>query len=85
MPDSIMYQEDYFVVLETDQPEQFLTHEELLAKLKQILETHQDHLPRELEKFTSVEAQAKQLMDNFCEFDLEPGQYLQWYIVRLEK
>jgi hypothetical protein len=85
MPDSIMYQEDCFIVLETDQPEQFLTDEELFEKLKQILQTRQDDLPQELEKFTSLDAQAKHLMDNFCEFDLEPGQYLQWYIVRLEK
>lgn len=85
MTDSIMYQEDCFVVLETDQPEQFLTHKELLEKLTNILQARQDNLPRELEKITSIEAQAKYLMDNFCEFDLEPGQYLQWYIVRLEK
>ncbi|MGH7999850.1 MAG: chlororespiratory reduction protein 7, partial [Brasilonema sp.] len=30
MPDSIMYQKDGFVVLESDRPEQFLTAEELL-------------------------------------------------------
>ena len=36
MPDSIMYQEDGFVVLEADQPEQILTPQELLEKLKGI-------------------------------------------------
>lgn len=85
MPDSIMYQEDCFVVLEPDQPEQFLTHEELLEKLKQVLQTRQDDLPRELQKFTSLEEQASYLMNNYCELDLEPGQYLQWYVTRLEK
>jgi len=85
MPDSIMYQEDCFVVLETDQPEQFLSPEELLDKLKKVVQSHQDNLPRELTKFTSVEEQAKYLMENFCEFDVGSGEYLQWYVTRLEK
>ena len=35
MPDSIMYQEDAYVVLEADNPEQFMTPEELQNKLMQ--------------------------------------------------
>ncbi len=85
MPDSIMYQEDAYVVLEPNQPEQFLTPAELLEKLKAILVTRQDDLPRDLQKFTSVEAQAQYLMETSCEFDVGPEQYLQWYVVRLEK
>jgi hypothetical protein len=85
MPDSIMYQEDCFVVLESDQAEQFLSHQELLEKLTGILQSRQDDLPKELEKFTLIEEQAKYLMDNFCELAMPAGQYLQWYIVRLEK
>lgn len=85
MPDSIMYQEDAYVVLETNQPEQFLTPEELLEKLKSILATRQDNLPRDLQPFSSVEEQAKYLMETSCDLDMEPGEYLQWYIVRLEK
>jgi hypothetical protein len=80
-----MYQEDAYVVLEPNQPEQFLTPAELLEKLKAILVTRQDDLPRDLQKFTSVEAQAQYLMETSCEFDVDPGQYLQWYVVRLEK
>lgn len=85
MPDSIMFQEDAFVVLETNQPEQILTPEELLEKLKAILATRQDDLPRDLQKFADLEAQAKYLMNTSCELDMEPGEYLQWYVVRLEK
>lgn len=85
MPDSMMYQEDAFVVLESDLPEQFMTHEELLEKLTEILRSRQDDLPRELQKFTSVSEQARHLMNNYCELDMEPGKYLQWYIVRLDK
>ncbi|MBD0346619.1 MAG: chlororespiratory reduction protein 7 [Coleofasciculus sp. Co-bin14] len=85
MPDSIMFQEDAFVVLETNQPEQFLTPTELLEKLKGVLATRQDDLPRDLQKFASVEEQAQYLMETSCDLDVGPGEYLQWYAVRLEK
>jgi hypothetical protein len=80
-----MFQEDAFVVLEPNQPEQFLTPEELREKLKAILATRQDDLPRDLQKFASVEEQAQYLMETSCDLDVGPGQYLQWYVVRLEK
>jgi hypothetical protein len=80
-----MYQEDAFVVLESEQPEQILTHEELWEKLRQILLSHQDDLPRELQRIASVDEQAKYLRDNFCEFDVGANQYLQWHVIRLEK
>lgn len=85
MPDSIMFQEDAFVVLETNKPEQILTNLELLEKLKAILATRQDDLPRDLQKFADLKAQAQYLMDTSCELDVGPGEYLQWYVVRLEK
>ncbi len=86
MPHSLMYQQEHFVVLETNQPEQFLTASELLEKLKGILSkiNIQDFYP-ELRSFDSVEAQAKYLLDTTCELKLGVGQYLQWYAVRLEK
>jgi hypothetical protein len=80
-----MFQEDAFVVLETNQPEQFLTPTELLEKLKGVLATRQDDLPRDLQKFASVEEQAQYLMETSCDLDVGPGEYLQWYAVRLEK
>jgi len=85
MPDPLMYHQDTFVVLEADQPEQFLTTAELSEKLKGILAQRQQDLPRELQKFTSIEAQAQYLIDTSCDLDLGPGRYLQWYAVRLEK
>lgn len=80
-----MYSEDAYVLLEPNQPEQFLTPVELLERLKAILATRQDDLPRDLQKFSDLEVQAKYLMETSCELDVEPGQYLQWYVVRLEK
>ena len=85
MPDPLMYQQDAFVVLEPNKPEEFLTAVELLEKLQKLLTQRQHDLPRELQKFSSVEAQAQHLLDTSCELDVGPGQYLQWYAVRLEK
>jgi hypothetical protein len=80
-----MFQEDAYVVLETNQPEEILTPQELLEKLKAVLNQRQDDLPRDLQKFTSVEEQAQYLMETACELDVGPEGYLQWYVVRLEK
>jgi predicted HAD superfamily phosphohydrolase len=84
MVDSIMYQEDFYTILEPDRPEQFLSKEELLEKLQDILQ-QQEELPRDLQKFKSLGEQAQYLLDTACELDLAPGQYLQWYATRLEK
>ncbi|MFB8797921.1 MAG: chlororespiratory reduction protein 7 [Microcoleus sp.] len=80
-----LYDEDTFVVLETNQPEQFLTAAELLEKLKVVLASGQEDLSPDVQKFSSVEAQAKYLIDTYCELDVGPGKFLQWYAVRLEK
>ncbi len=85
MPDSLMYEQDMFVLLEPDQPEQFLTTTELLEKLKAILAQRQDNLPPDLQELRSVEAQAQRLLDTACELDVGPGQFFQWYVTRLEK
>ena len=85
MPDPLMYSEDAFVVLDSNQAEEFLTAPELLEKLKGVLAGLQDDLPRELQKFSDIEAQANHLLDTSCELDVGPGQFLQWYAVRLEK
>lgn len=85
MPDSIMYDENMYVVLETNQPELFLSPEELRIKLKEQLATMQDNLPIDLQSLDSVDEQARKLMDTGCELDLGPDQFLQWYAVRLDK
>jgi hypothetical protein len=85
MPDPMMYRQDHFVVLETNQPEQFVTADELLAKLEGILAQRQDQLPRDLQNIAAPSAQAQYLLDTACELDMGPGNFLQWYAVRLEK
>jgi hypothetical protein len=86
MPHPLMYEEDNFVVLETNQEEQFLTKLELLEKLENTLkELAFDDLTPDVQKFESVTEQAQYLIDTSCELDVGPGKYLQWYAVRLEK
>ncbi|AFZ57977.1 chlororespiratory reduction protein 7 [Anabaena cylindrica FACHB-243] len=86
MPNPLMYQQDNFVVLETNQPEQFLTTSELLEKLANTLQQLPfDDLPPDVQKFKLVSDQAQYLIDTSCELDIGPGKYLQWYAVRLEK
>lgn len=85
MPDSFMYREDAYVVLESNFPEQFLTPAEMLAKLEAVLGSYQGELSPDMQKYDSLEAKARYLMDTACEFNPEPGKYLQWYVVRLDK
>jgi hypothetical protein len=80
-------QEDYFVVLETNQAEQILTAAETLTKLTQVIIQKGAELPPGLglEQFDNPPAQAQYLLDTVCELAMGPDEYLQWYAVRLEK
>jgi Protein CHLORORESPIRATORY REDUCTION 7 len=84
---ALLHQEDYFVVLETDRPEEILAATEILAKLAQVIETQGAEMPPGLglEQFDNTAAQAQHLLDTVCELSLGPAEYLQWYAVRLEK
>lgn len=85
MPNALMYQEDMYVLLMPGEAEVFLTPAELLERLIAILGERQDNLPRDLQRFTTVAEQAQHLRDTACELELQPGEALQWYVVRLEK
>lgn len=61
-----MYQEENYVVLEPNKPEQFMTAGELLEKLRGILAQQQHNLPRDLQKLSSLDAQAQKLRDTYC-------------------
>ncbi|WPF89386.1 chlororespiratory reduction protein 7 [Cyanobacterium aponinum AL20118] len=84
MVDSIMYQEDGYVVLEPNQPEQLLTEMELLQKLEQVIESCQD-IPSDINSIDSLSEKAKYLLENYCEFNIDDDNSLQWYVVRWEK
>ena len=85
MADATMYSEEMFVLLVPGDDEIFLEPDELLAKLKNMLEDYSGLLPRDLQKIDSVDQQAKHLRDTACEFEVTPGISWQWYAVRLEK
>jgi len=85
MVDPRLYESDTFVLLEPNQPEQFLSAAELLERLETVLVNRQDDLPRDLQRFATVKEQATYLLEACCDFDVAPGQYMQWYAVRLEK
>lgn len=74
-----------YVVLVPGEDEVFLTPEELLERLQGLLQLRQADLPRDLQKFSLVDDQARHLRDTACELELRPGESMQWYIVRLEK
>ncbi|HEY9881069.1 MAG TPA: chlororespiratory reduction protein 7 [Leptolyngbyaceae cyanobacterium] len=85
MPDPLMFREEMYVLLVPGEAEVFLPPEELLDHLKVVLQERQTELPRDLQRFTTVEDQARHLRDTACELEIRPGETMQWYIVRLEK
>jgi Protein CHLORORESPIRATORY REDUCTION 7 len=85
MSDSLMFNNDAYVVLETDRPEEILTPVEMFAKLKQIVIKFAGDLPIDVQQISGVDRQVQYLLDTSCELDLAPGEYLQWYVVRLEQ
>ena len=84
MNDRALYSEENYVVLETNQPETLLTTAELRTKLLLLFQKEPDLIPADVRSL-APEDQVQSLLDTVCELDLEPGQYLQWYAIRLEK
>ena len=82
--DRALYSEEHYVVLETDQPETLLTRNELRDKLRLLFQKEPDLIPEDVRLLTP-DNQVQSLLDTVCELKLDPGQYLQWYAIRLEK
>lgn len=82
---ALMYEESYFVLLMPGASEEILTAEELQQRLEDVLRDRQDALPRDLAQQPTLASQAQYLINNACDFDLEPGQTMQWFAIRLEK
>lgn len=72
-------EEDYYVVLRTGEDEQIVTRAELEALLAQVVAST-EHL-----EGTALALQIKYLIDTACEYPTQPGEYWQWYSIRLEK
>lgn len=78
-----MYQEDGYVVLRPDQPEQLMEPDEMRDFFKSLFAAEPDLLPSELSQLPEA-AQLDKLLEDYCELDIEGG-FLQWYAVRFEK
>lgn len=85
MADSMMYSEEMFVFLTPDATETFFTPPELLEKLTALVLEHKDALPSDLKKLATDKERAQYLLKTHCEFEVAPGESVQWYAVRLEK
>ena len=83
MPDPIMYQEDGYVVLRHDQPEQLMEPAEIRAFFQDLFAKQPDLLPSELVSL-SPDEQLTKLLEDYCELEIPDG-FLQWYAVRFEK
>jgi len=81
-----MYNEDHFLVLQSGESEQILTLPELWDKLRGVLTAANiTQIPQDLQRFKTVEEQVQYLINTSCELNIVPGDFLQWYAVRLEK
>jgi hypothetical protein len=80
-----MFNNDAYVVLETNLPEEILTPAEMEAKLVSTLDRLGADLPADLVQFDNTVDRVRYLLDTSCELALAPGEYLQWYQIRLEK
>ena len=83
MPDPIMYQEDGYVVLRHDQPEQIMEPDEIRQFFTDLFAKQPDLLPSELATLPPAD-QLTKLLEDYCELDIPDG-FLQWYAVRFEK
>jgi hypothetical protein len=85
MPDSIMYQDDCYVVLSPELNEQFVSLPELKDILKNLLLKIPTQLPQDLQNISNLDSQVDRLINTVCELDCHELGVWQWYVVRLEK
>jgi hypothetical protein len=85
MSSSLLFNNDAYVVLETNQPEQLLSPAEMVDKLTTVVDDLGEDLPLDLQKFQNTAERVTYLLDTSCELNLGIGKYLEWYAVRLEK
>ncbi|AGY58908.1 chlororespiratory reduction protein 7 [Gloeobacter kilaueensis] len=74
-----MAEELYYVLLRTGADQQFVTEGELVALLSDVVGRAE-----KLEGKALAE-RVRFLIDTACDYPLEPGQYFEWYVTRLEK
>lgn len=84
MANPLMYQGEQYVVLTADGPEQFCTEAELREKLAQLL-AQATELSPELAAYPTIAERVQYLLDTGCRWEWGDQQFMEWYLVRLEK
>lgn len=85
MVDRRLYDANDFVLLRSQQQETFVTRDELLQILQEAITQYPEARSPDIARIEGVEAQAEQLLETSYELVTGPGEFLQWYAVRLEK
>ncbi|MEO0406245.1 MAG: chlororespiratory reduction protein 7 [Cyanobacteria bacterium P01_A01_bin.135] len=85
MVDPRLYESNDFVLLRSQQPEAFVNRAELLQILQEAITQYPEARSPDIARIEGIEAQAEQLLETSYELVMGPGEFLQWYAVRLEK
>lgn len=78
-------EDNYYVLLLPTADEQFLTRDEMRDFLVGLLQEHPHLVVSDLERYTGPAERAQRLLDTTCSLELNRGQFIQWYAVRLSK
>ena len=84
MPDHL-FDENHYVLLMPDCPEEFVSAEELADFLAKILEAYPEAADADVMQFPTVSERVQRLVQTTCELEIGPGESVQWYAVRLNK
>ena len=80
-----LFDENHYVLLMHNCPEEFVTAAELATFLGKLLEAYPAALDADVMAFPTAAERVERLMQTTCELDIGPGESVQWYAVRLNK
>ncbi len=85
LPPEHLRDQNHFVLLLPELDEQFLTRSELIEFLSRLLQEHPHLIDADLQRYSSPVDQVQRLIETTCSVEIEPGQTVEWYAVRLRK
>ncbi len=84
-PRESLRDDNHYVLLLPTLDEQFLTRDEMREFLVALLQEHPRLVDNDLKNYGDPMDQAQRLLDTTCSLELDQGQAVQWYAVRLNK
>ncbi|MCS7030058.1 MAG: chlororespiratory reduction protein 7 [Gloeomargarita sp. SKYG116] len=84
MADPLLYEGEHYVVLTPTAPEELCTEAELRERLQRVLDQMPELTP-ELAVYPTVAERVQYLLDRACRLEWGEGEFMEWYLVRLEK